>query len=115
MNEFLIVIHRDLTSKNPKPSPEELKSALKSYQDWVAGIAAQDKLIGTVKHWDVDGRFVKKDGSVNNGPYAENNVSLAGAFVIKANEYHDVIEIAKANPIIKFGATVEVRMAIPAA
>ena len=113
MNEFLIVVHRDLTSKNPKPSAEELKSALKPYQDWIAGIASQDKLIGTVKRWDLDGRFVKKDGSISKGPYAENDVSIAGAFIIKAKDYDDAVEIAKANPIIKFGATVEVRMAIP--
>jgi len=27
MNVFLLVIHRDLTSKNPNPSPKELKKA----------------------------------------------------------------------------------------
>ena len=27
MNEFLIAIHRDLTSKHPSPSPEQMKEA----------------------------------------------------------------------------------------
>lgn len=115
MNEFLIAIHRDLTSKNPNPSPEQMKAALKPYQDWIAGIAGQNKLVGTPKRWDVDGRFVKKGSSVNNGPYSENNVSIGGLFLIKAADYDEAIEIAKGCPIIQFGATVEVRMAIPTA
>ena len=115
MNEFLVAIHRDLTSKNPAPSPEQMKSAMKPYQDWIASIAAQDKLVGTPKRWDVDGRFVKKGNQVNNGPYAENNVSIGGLFLIKAASYDEAVEIAKGCPIIDFGATVEVRMAIPAA
>lgn len=114
MNEFLIAIHRDLTSKNPKPSPEQMKSALKPYQDWIAGIAAQNKLVAPPKRWDVDGRFIQKD-SISTGPYAENNVSIGGLFLVKANDYNEAVEIAKACPIIQYGATVEVRQAIPAA
>ncbi|MBA4056548.1 MAG: transcription initiation protein [Marivirga sp.] len=115
MNEFLIAIHRDLTSKNPSPSLELMKGALKPYQDWIGSIAAQNKLVATPKRWDVDGRFVKKDNSVIHGPYTENNISIGGLFLIKANDYDEAIEIAKECPIIKFGATVEVRMAIPTA
>jgi hypothetical protein len=115
MNEFLIAIHRDLTSKKPSPSPEEMKAALKPYQDWIADIAVQNKLVGTPKRWDADGRFIKKNNSVNQGPYAENNVSIGGLFLIKAADYDEAAEIAKGCPIIQFGATVEVRKAIPAA
>jgi len=56
MNEFLIAIHRDLTSKHPSPSPEQMKEAMKPYKDWIAGIAAQDKLVAQPKRWDLDGR-----------------------------------------------------------
>jgi hypothetical protein len=115
MNEFLIAIHRDLTSKNPSPSPEEMKEALKPYQDWIAGIAANDKLVAPPKRWDVDGRVISDSGNVKEGPYAEKKESIGGLLLIKAKDYDEAVEIAKGCPIIKYGAIVEVRMAIPAA
>ena len=102
MNEFLIAIHRDLTSKHPSPSPEQMKEALKPYQEWVAGIAAEDKLVAPAK-------------KIHQGPYAEGTVSIGGLFLIRAKDYDEAVEIAKGCPIIRYGAIVEVRMAIPAA
>jgi len=113
MNEFLIVIHRDLKSKDASPSPAQMQEAIKPFQDWVGGIAAQNKLVGPPKRWDLDGRVVKKNDIVTNGPYSEIKVSVGGLFLIRAENYDDAVEIAKGCPILKWGATVEVRMAIP--
>ncbi|MGE7777212.1 YciI family protein [Chitinophaga sp. NPDC101104] len=116
MQEFLLVIHRDLTSAHPKPSPEQMKEALKPYQEWVAGIAAQDRLVAPPKRWDVDGRvirFDKQKEQVQSGPYAEGKESIGGLFLIKAKDYDEAVALAKGCPIIQYGAIVEVRMAIP--
>ncbi len=115
MNEFLIAIHRDLTSKNPSPSPEQMKEAMKPYQDWIAGIAKEDKMVAPPKRWDVDGRVISTAKKVHQGPYAEGKESIGGLFLIKAKDYDEAVEIAKGCPIIQYGAIVEVRMAIPAA
>jgi hypothetical protein len=118
MQEFLVVIHRDITTASPVPTPDQMKEAMKPYQEWIAGIAAKDKLVSPVKRWDVDGRVIKhvktKD-HISSGPYAEGKESIGGLFLIKANDYEEAVEIAKGCPIIKYGAIVEVRMAIPAA
>lgn len=113
MNEFLLVIHRDLKSKDASPSPEQMQQAIKPFQDWIGGIAAQNKLVNPPKRWDADGRVVKQDNVVLNGPYAEIKESVGGLFLIRANDYDEAVEIAKGCPIIKWGAVVEVRMAIP--
>jgi hypothetical protein len=115
MQEFLIAIHRDLTGKNPVPSPDQMREALKPYQEWIAGIAAADKLVAPVKRWDVEGRVITGAGDIAEGPYAEKHKSIGGLFVIKAKDYDEAVEIAKKCPIIQYGAIVEVRMAIPAA
>lgn len=118
MQEFLVVIHRDLTSANPIPTPEQMKEALKPYQDWVAGIAAQDRLVAPPKRWDADGRVIrhhKNKDHVVNGPYAEGKESIGGLLLIRANDYDDAVAIAKSCPIIRYGAIVEVRMAMPVA
>ena len=118
MQEFLVVIHRDITTANPVPTSDQMKEAMKPYQEWIAGIAAQDKLVAPVKRWDVDGRVIKHVKTRNHvvsGPYAEGKESIGGLFLIKANDYDEAVEIAKGCPIIKYGAIVEVRMAVPAA
>jgi hypothetical protein len=76
------------------------------------GIAAQNKLVGPPKRWDGDGRIIKQN-TVINGTYAEIKESIGGLFIIRAENYDDTVEIAKGCPILQWGATVEVRMAVP--
>lgn len=112
MQEFLLVIRRDITSENPTPTADQMKEAMKPYQDWVAGIAAQEKLVGTPKRWDADGRVIKGN-EVATGPFGTGTDSIGGLFLIKSENYDEAVAIAQGCPIIKYGATVEVRMAIP--
>jgi hypothetical protein len=115
MTDFLLVIHRDLTSKNPVPAPEQMKEAIRPYGEWIAGLAAGGKLAVPPKRWDLDGRVVTKSSIVHKGPYAERKESIGGLLLVKAKDYEEAVEIAKGCPIIQYGAIVEVRMAIPAA
>jgi hypothetical protein len=89
-----------------------MQAAIKPFQDWMGGIAAQNKLVGTPKRWDGEGRVVKQNNVVTNGPYAEIKESIGGVFLIRAESYDDAVEIAKGCPILQWGATVEVRMAV---
>ncbi|WP_254562023.1 YciI family protein [Dyadobacter diqingensis] len=113
MNEFLIVIHRDLTSKDAKPSPEQMQAAIKPFQDWIGGIAAQNKLVTPPKRWESEGRVVSQNNVVTNGPYAEIKESIGGMILIRASDYDEAVEIAKGCPIIQWGAKVEIRRAVP--
>ena len=112
MNEFLLVIHRDVISKDASPSPEQMQAAIKPFQDWIGGIAAQNKLAMPPKRWEAGGRVVKQNNAVTNGPYAEIKESIGGVLLIRAEDYDDAVEIAKGCPILQWGATVEVRMAV---
>ena len=111
MNEFLIAIHRDMKSKDASPSPEQMQAAIKPFQDWIGGIAAQNKLVSPPKRWDTVGKVVKQD-AVTDGPYAEIKESLGGMLLIRAENYDEAVEIAQGCPILHWGATVEVRMAM---
>ena len=113
MNEFLIIIRRDLISKDAQPSPEQMQASIKPFQDWIGGIAAQNKLVSPPKRWDADGRVIRQNATVTNGPYAEIKESIGGLVMIRATDYEEAVEIAKGCPILQWGATVEVRMAVP--
>lgn len=114
MQEFLLVIRRDITSENPTPSAEQMKEAMKPYQDWIAEIAAQDKLVGTPKRWDAGGRVIKSNG-ITASPFGTGTDSIGGLFLIRSENYDQAVAIAQGCPIIKYGASVEVRAATPAA
>ena len=43
MDEYILIIHRDLISKDASPSPQQLQEAIKPFQDWIGGIAAAGK------------------------------------------------------------------------
>jgi hypothetical protein len=111
MNEFLLIFRRDFASKEAQPSPEELQTSLKQWQDWFGGIAAQNKLARPLQRWDGEGRIVKPNKTVINGPYAEIKESIGGLIIVKAKDYEEAAEIAKGCPILQLGGNVEIRMA----
>jgi len=111
MNEYLIAIHRDLKSEDASPSPQQMQEAIKPFQDWIESIAAEGKLVSPPRRWDLEGKVVKQN-TVMNGPYAEIKESLGGMFVVRAKDYDEAVAIAKACPILKFGVSVEIRMAM---
>ena len=112
MNEFLLLIHRDMVSKDASPSPEQMQAVIKPFQDWIGSIAAQNKLVIAPKRWDAGGRVIKHNQPVTNGPYAEIKESIGGMIWIRAEDYDEAVAIAKGCPVLQWGATVEVRMAI---
>jgi hypothetical protein len=112
MNEYLLIIHRDI-SREGSPSAQQLQEVIKPFQDWIGGIAAQNKLAAPPKRWDGAGKIVKQNNVVTDGPYAEIKEAVTGTILIRANDYEEAAEIAKGCPVLKWGAVVEVRMALP--
>src|SRR6187549_1972289 len=112
MNEYILIIHRDLISKDASPSPQQIQESIKPFQDWIGSIAAQNKLVSPPKRWDLAGKVVKQNNLVTDGPYAEIKESVGGMLLIRANDYEEAAEIAKGCPVLKWGAVVEIRMAL---
>src|SRR5687768_6450046 len=85
MDEYLILMRLDLITKDAQPSPEQMQSYMKMYNDWVGGIAAQNKFIGG-KGLSTEGKVIKSNNVITDGPYAEIKESLAGFIMIKAKD-----------------------------
>lgn len=112
MNEFLLLFRRDYLTKEVQPSPEEMQASIKPWQDWLGGLAAQDKLARPLQRWDSGGRVVKQDKSITNGPFAEIKEVIGGLIIIKAADYDEAAQIANGCPILQWGGSVEIRMAV---
>lgn len=109
MNEYLILMRLDLITKEAQPSPEQMQVYMKQYQDWVGGIAAQNKFVGGTG-LSMEGKVIKPNNIITDGPFAEVKESIAGFITIKAVSLDEAAEFAKACPILKGeGNSVEVR------
>ena len=113
MKEFLLVFRRDSAGTEPPPSPEQLQSMMKPWQDWIGSLAAQNKLVNSGNRLASDGRVVKPNHVVTNGPYVETKEAIGGYILIRANDLDEAAELSKGCPIFKTGGNVEVRTVVP--
>jgi hypothetical protein len=107
MKEFLFLYRTDYNQMQ-QSTPEQMQASLQRWMDWLASIAAQNKLTDKGSRLDNSGRIVKND-LITNGPYVDVKESVGGYSFVKAESYDDAAEIAKGCPIHLVGGSVEVR------
>ncbi|MEW5797533.1 MAG: YciI family protein [Bacteroidota bacterium] len=112
MKEFMMIFRfnnlKDATWRNTKMTP-------KQWQDWIGGIAAQNKLSATGKRLGIDGSVVKPGDIVTNGPYVEIKETLGGYMFVKAESLAEATEMVKGCPlIVTDSGSVEVRPVVEA-
>jgi hypothetical protein len=114
MKEFVLLFRRDNITKEAQPSVEQMQASIKPWQDWMGGLAAQNKLASPGNRLNSEGRVVKPNNVVTNGPYAEIREAIGGYIIVKANDFNEAVEMAKGCPILQspWNGNVEVRMAV---
>jgi hypothetical protein len=112
MNEFLFIFRTVIDPPAPQPSPEQMQATMKAWQDWIGGIAAQDKLISPGNRLASKGNVVKAGHVVTNGPYVEIKEAIGGYTMVKADSLEEATELAKGCPIFAINGNVEVRPVI---
>lgn len=113
MKEFLLIFRRENPTRETQPSPEQMQAMMKPWQDWIGSIAAQNKLSSAGNRLDSDGRVVKPNNVITNGPYAEIKEAIGGYIVVKANTLDEATQLASGCPIFAVGGNVEVRTIVP--
>lgn len=108
MNDFLFVFRADYNAL-PKGSPEEMQAGTQKWMNWIAGIAAQNKLSDRGNRLANSGKVVKNDNVITDGPYTEIKEAIMGYSLVKANSIEEATELAKDCPILLQGGNVEVR------
>jgi hypothetical protein len=108
MKEVLFVFRTDYTAI-PTDSPEEMQVLTKKWMDWIGSVAAQNKLVETGKRLNSDGKVVRPNGVVTDGPYTEIKETIGGYMFVKVETLEEAIEIAKGCPILTIGGNVELR------
>lgn len=103
-----MMIFRNVPNPDLQPTAEQIQATLKQWQDWIAGIAAQGKLV-TTSQLGKEAKTLKADKSITAGPYAEVKEIIGGFLVLKAASVDEAVEHAKGCPIYQSGGHVEVR------
>ena len=107
MQEFMMLF-RNEKNDNPPPSPEAMQAMVKTWQDWIGGIAAQGKFVAT-NALSLNGKTVKGSTVISDGPYAEVKEIVGGYIVVNAEDIDDAVKLSEGCPTLATGGTVEVR------
>ncbi len=108
MKEFMMIFRNHTEPGGEKPSAEQMQAEMKKWQNWIGGIAAQGKYSGT-NRLSSEGKTVKANNVITDGPYAEVKEIIGGYLIVKANTLDEAVELAKGCPSLGYGGIVEVR------
>ena len=111
MTDFLLIYRADYNTypKREQFSPEEMQALTQKWMNWIAGIAAQQKLADRGNRLMPSGKVLKGDGLISDGPYTEIKESIMGYSLIKATSIEEATKLANGCPVLSFGGSVEVR------
>jgi hypothetical protein len=112
MKEFLMIFRNNALPEG-KYSPDEMQAIMKQWENWMGGIAAQNKLANSGSRLGTEGLTIKPGNVIINGPYAEIKEIVGGYIIVRAESLEDATEIGKGCPILNVGGNVEVRTQIP--
>ena len=108
MKEFLFIYRADYDIP-AEDSPEEAQARDQNWIDWIAGIAAQNKLSSEGGYLELPAKILENNDTITDGPYTEIKENIMGYTVVKASSMDEAAELAKNCPIFSIGGTVEVR------
>ena len=103
-----MLIFRNDYNPSFKPSPEQMQASIKQWQDWIGGIAAQGKFLST-NRLGFEGKTLKPNNVIADGPYAEVKEIVGGYILVKATNIDEAMKLAEGCPILNIGGHVEVR------
>jgi hypothetical protein len=91
-------------------SPEELQQIMGQVMAWFEGLKQQGR-VKAGQPLGAEGRTVsgKKGRTVADGPFAESKEAVGGYLLLQANSLDEAVALAKANPTLEYGITIEVR------
>jgi hypothetical protein len=108
MEEFMLIFrHENATGQ---VSPEQMQQWMKMTMDWIGGIAAQNKFVGSNGLPFDDARVVWPNNVVTNGPFGDIKETIGGYVIVRAESVEEAVEFAKGSPVLLGeGNSVEVR------
>ena len=107
-NEFMLLFRGDEWYKGL--SAEELQNVMSQFQAWFDRLSAQGKVKAGQPLVRKGAIVSGKNGRlVSDGPFAESKEAIGGYLLLQADSLEEAVAIAKSNPGLLYGTTIEVR------
>ena len=91
-------------------STEQLQKIMEQVKAWMETLKLEGKVKGG-QPLEATGKLVsgKNGRGVADGPFAESKEAVGGYFLLQAESLDEAVEVARQNPLLEYGVTVEVR------
>jgi hypothetical protein len=113
MNDFLLVFRNDVALSQTQMSPDQLQALMSTWQNWIGGIAAQNKLASPGNRLAPTGKVLAANSVITDGPFVEIKEAIGGYIIVKAENIEEATQLSEGCPILNVGGTVEIRMIVP--
>ena len=110
--EYLVICRGVRPDENL--SPEGMQNAMKQFYAWFDRLSDEAK-IKCGHQLAPEGKVLSGRKGVTDGPFAESKEGIAGYWFIQATSLEEAVEIAKGNPLLDYGHTIEIRPILEAA
>ncbi len=107
MKQYLLVF-RNEKNDGPPPSPEQMQATVQQWQSWISGVAKDGGFVGT-NRLQSEGRTIRPDNIITDGPYVEAKEMIGGYLLVNAASLDEATAIAKGCPGLLYGGNVEIR------
>ena len=111
-SEYLVICRGWEAYASKSLSPEELQNALKQFYAWFERLSDEGKM-KSGHQLAPEGKILSGRKGVTDAPLAESKETIAGYWFIYADSLEEAVEIAKGNPGLEYGQTIEVRPILP--
>jgi hypothetical protein len=91
-------------------SPGELQQTMDNVMAWFEGLNQRGKVKGA-QPLGTQGRMISGTNGrfVVDGPFTETKEAVGGYLVLQADSFEEAVEVARTNPALRYGVSVEVR------
>jgi len=96
--------------RSASPCPVSVAEPLDKVITWFEGLNERGKIKGA-QPLSVQGRTISGTNGrfVVDGPFTETKEAVGGYLVLQADSFEDAVEVARTNPALRYGVSVEVR------
>jgi hypothetical protein len=105
-SEYLVLCRG--ISWNQSLTPEDKQNAMDQFYAWFERLVEEGKISGAHR-LAPEGKVIAGRTAPTDGPFAESKEAIGGIWFIHANSLEEAVEIAKGDPSLEYGHTIEVR------
>ena len=110
MKECVLIFRMDITTEEVQPTKEQMEVYMHRWMLWINNISERGQLANGGNHFSREGKLLRSQNVITDGPYTKDKESVTGYIIIHAKNIDDAVSIANDCPILQGeGTSVEVR------